>query len=134
MWESTKKRIVIGVIGSLIMKNYYLRDCPDLTPKVSILPLWFPLYLIGFLLAGGFSRELFWGWLFSRISLLAFPLPCAVDSPCELVPSPLSPSSRKACELLLLRLGFLPLSSLRKCPSHMESLGESLEGVKGVFD
>ncbi|KAL0913015.1 hypothetical protein M5K25_016444 [Dendrobium thyrsiflorum] len=40
---------------------------------------------------------------------------------CELVPS-LSPSSRKACELLLLRLGFLPLSSLRKRPPHMQEL------------
>ncbi|KAL0927502.1 hypothetical protein M5K25_001677 [Dendrobium thyrsiflorum] len=37
---------------------------------------------------------------------------------CELVP-PLLFSSRKACELLLLRLGFLPLSSLRKCPPHL---------------
>ncbi|KAL0928658.1 hypothetical protein M5K25_000567 [Dendrobium thyrsiflorum] len=44
------------------------------TPRFcAVLRLWL-------LLAGGFSRELLWGWLISRVSLLAFPLPCAVDS------------------------------------------------------
>ncbi|KAL0922081.1 hypothetical protein M5K25_006043 [Dendrobium thyrsiflorum] len=50
-----------------------------LAPRFPAFPCFWLLFT-GSICAGLLFRELLWGWLFSRISLLAFPLPWAVIS------------------------------------------------------